>query len=65
GRRRGPDGAWLDDEDRRLYTEAEVREAIEQEARGWRDKAASLEASLSNMEAEAKAALRRAEQVCA
>lgn len=24
--RRGPDGAWLDEEDRRLYTEAEVME---------------------------------------
>lgn len=41
----------------------QVREAIEQERRAWRDKAASLEASLSTMESEAKAALMRADQV--
>eukprot|EP00903_Cladosiphon_okamuranus_P015121 g13984.t1 len=60
--RRGPDGAWLDESGRRLYTEAEVREAIEQEGSAWRDKAASLERSLATMESEAKAALSRAEQ---
>eukprot|EP00752_Nemacystus_decipiens_P018231 g16359.t1 len=60
--RRGPDGAWLDEEGRRLYTEVEVRAAVEHEGRAWRDKAASLERSLAIMESEAKAALERAEQ---
>ncbi|CAM9863986.1 unnamed protein product [Ectocarpus sp. 4 AP-2014] len=65
GARRGPDGAWLDEEGRRLYTEGEVREAIEQEVRGWRDKSASLETSMANLETETKAALMRAEQAIA
>ncbi|CAM9526867.1 unnamed protein product [Pylaiella littoralis] len=65
GGRRGPDGAWLDEGGRRLYTEAEVREAIEQEGRAWRDKAASLEAALATMESEAKAALTRADRALA
>jgi len=41
-----------------------VREAIQQEGRAWREKAASLESSLATMESEAKAALMRAQQVC-
>ncbi|CAN0191367.1 unnamed protein product, partial [Laminaria digitata] len=62
---RGPDGVWRDESNRRLYTEAEVREALEHEGRELRGKTASLEASLAKMESEAKAALLRAEHAVA